>query len=177
MGHYLRRYYSYITDREISMVTGEDKIIDTNPEGGVNAERIIFGRECKYLYLREALSLLYPGEFEQFPLFEKIIIDKNKLQNIIRNNKELFDFIDTEKDEEQNLINESNEEEEDNESDEEKEDNESNKDEDSKEKIIDNENNGKITLSQYYSFIKCVKRPYPSIVTCGINSSEIYILF
>jgi len=166
MGHYLRRYYSYITDREISMVTDEDDIIDTKPEGGVNAEKLILGRESKYLYLKEAIFFFYPGGFDQFPLFDNIIIDKKILKNIIKNNIELFDFIEIEKDEEEKIMNESYEE----------EDVDSNEDEDKKGENIDNKKNGKITLSQYFSFFDSVPNSDFSIVTCGLNRNESYIL-
>lgn len=167
MVNYLRIYYSYITNREISMVTDEDDIIDTKPNGRINAEELILGRETKYLYLKEALCFFYSGEFEQFPLFENIIINKKILKNIIQNNIELFDFIEIGKDEEEKIMNESYEE---------KEDVDSNEDEDKKGNNIDNKKNAKITLSQYYSFFDRVPKSYLSIVSCRLNRNEIYIL-
>ena len=167
MGHYLRRYYSYITDREIAMVTDEDDIIDTKPEGGINAEKLILGRETKYLYLKNAICFFYSGEFEQFPLFENIIINKKILKDIIQNDIELFDFIEIGEDEEEEKMIEYYEE---------KKDVDSSEDEDKKDNNMDNKKNGKITLSQYYSFFDCAPKSYPSIVSCGLNRNEIYIL-
>ena len=167
MGHYLRRYYSYITDREIAMVTDEDDIINTKPEGRINAEKLILGGETRYLYLKNALCFFYSGEFEQFPLFENIIINKKILKDIIQNNIELFDFIEIGKDEEEEIMNEYYEE---------KEDVDSSEDEDKKGNNIDNKKNGKITLSQYYSFFDYAPKSYPSIISCGLNRNEIYIL-
>ena len=58
MGHYLRRYYSFITDRDIPMDTNEDNIIDTKPEEGEYIEKNFLGFNSVKgypLYLKDVL--------------------------------------------------------------------------------------------------------------------------
>ena len=95
MGHFMRRYYSYITDGYISIDTKEDSIIETRPEGGENAEKNFLGFRRPNLYLRDALCFFYSGDFEKYPLFDNIVIDKKSLKNMIndKNNAGIFDFI------------------------------------------------------------------------------------
>ena len=102
LGHYMRRYYSYLTNMAISMNTKEDNKIDTKPEGGFYVEKKFLGFQDSHLYLRNALSFFYYNGFEDYPIVKggKFEVTEEKLKNIINDNPSIFDFILKEKEQE-----------------------------------------------------------------------------
>ena len=95
-GHFLRRYYSFITGGIIKMDTNEDNLIDTKPESGFYIEKNFLGFETETrLYLKDALYLLfYEDNYENYPIIKKEKkLTENDLKIIIKGNIELFDFI------------------------------------------------------------------------------------
>lgn len=99
MGHYIRRYYSYLTHGLISFYTKEDKNLFTGKESGyfIEEEFLGFGGSNKTtLSISETLCLLNYKRFNEYPLKnkkEEFNIDENVLDDIIKNNPEVFDFI------------------------------------------------------------------------------------
>lgn len=164
-GHFLRRYYSYLTNGIIKMNTNDDDLIDTKPEGGEFIEDQFLGIKTRSrLYLKDVLFLLFYGEnFEIFPLVkENVKITEEILEKITIDNPRIFDFIIKEK-----KIN-----------DDEKVDNgkektiinSKKKETDKNDIIID-----KITIEQYCNYINPVRRGISSIISCGFRKNEAYI--
>ena len=98
LGHYLRRYYHYLTHGKISFYTKEDKKIITGKEGGFFVEEEFLGfdsdsKSC--LTISNALCLLYWDKFKDYPIKKNnnFAINKEVLENIVTKNKEVFDFI------------------------------------------------------------------------------------
>ena len=96
MGHYLRRYYSFITDREIPMDTNDD-IIDTKPEGREYVEKNFLGFNSIKgypLYLKEVLLFFYSKYIEKYPINDNYNSENIEiLKYIINEYKDIFDFI------------------------------------------------------------------------------------
>ncbi len=178
-GHFLRRYYSYLTKGVIEMDTNDDNLINTKPEGGFFVEKYFLGLDNRaHLFLKDALFFfLYGDNLENYPIIKNNVDLSNEvLKIIIDKNKEIFDFIknEDEKDEKKEEI-ENKEGEavlEDEQNDEEYEEDE---EDDSKDQIIKKKNN-KITLEQYYNFLHPVKKKIPSIIACGYRRGEKYII-
>ena len=95
LGHYTRRYYSFLTDRDIRMNTEEDDLINTKPEGGFHVEKNFLGFEIpsSILYLKEAIYFFCFKYFKDYPVFKKYKINEQILKNIIKDFPEIFDFI------------------------------------------------------------------------------------
>ena len=202
-GHFLRRYYHYITNGIIKMDTYDDDIIITKPEGGFFAEEKFLGFQTKTeLYLKDALYFLFYGiNLEKYPIIKKDNITKENLKTIINDNPEIFYFIKEES--KKNVISDEKmikeeisknigknikgeekieevEEEYDVEDSEEEEDEEEDKGEKTskgKEKRDDNKKDqkDKITVEQYYNFLNPVRDKFPSIISCGFRKEEKYI--
>ena len=146
-GHYMHRYYSLLTGREISFDTPEkndDKL--TGNESGYYIESKFIGLEPgqSHIGLKKCLALLYSPNLQNYPIIKKqgFSIDINILKIIYNDNKELFNFIITDENDEEN--NNENEEEY---SEEETEDDNIKKDKDYKEE--DNSNDRIILLEDY----------------------------
>ena len=99
MGHYFRRYYSYLTHGLVSFDTKEDKVLHTGDEGGYFIEEEFLGFSGSHqsvLSISESLCLLNYKRFEKYPIKnkkEKFNINKDVLSDIIKNNSFVFDFI------------------------------------------------------------------------------------
>ena len=201
-GHFMRRYYSYITNGIISMNTSDDELINTKPERGEFSEKYFLGfKTHSKLYLKDALYLLFYGDnYNDFPLIKKKgEITEQILKNIILENPKIFDFIEKSEDEninenenmkveEKSLIIEEQEDENNNENGKmEVEENaeDSQEDEEYKEESDEGERQDinkkytvseKITINQYYNLINpaTVNRSI-SIISCGFRKDEDYI--
>ena len=95
-GHFLRRYYSYFTGIKIAFDTKDDDVIDTGEESGFYIERTFLGLKFNsYIGLNNILSLLNPSFYFNYPIIkeDKHKFDQNALRDIIKENRELFDFI------------------------------------------------------------------------------------
>ena len=179
-GHFVRRYYSYITNGLIKMDTNDDDCINTKPEGGFFVEQNFLGFKTQTkLFLKDALYLLfYENNMEQYPIIkpESSITEEN-LKIIIKNNPKLFYFIEGFKNEE--IAEESVK------SDEKKKKfNKNEKVETSKKKndVIEEKNDtqksiekDKITIKQYCNYLNPVRPPFPAIISCGFRKGEIFI--
>ena len=102
-GHFLRRYYSYLTNGGVKMNTKEDDNIDTKPEGGDFIERKFLGiKTHSKLYLKDTLFLFFYGEnFETYPLVKKKMnITEEMLKMICIDNPEIFNFLNIDKEDE-----------------------------------------------------------------------------
>ena len=98
MGHYMRRYYSYLTRGIIAFNTEDDNALNTGIESGDFIESEFLGFNTvnnSNLTLSDTLCLLYCDGFDNYPIEKKkqIIFNKEILENIINNNRDIFDFI------------------------------------------------------------------------------------
>lgn len=189
-GHFIRRYYAYLTNGEISFSTDEDNLIDTKPEGGKHVEKHFLGfYTSSYLTIRNALCFFAYKYLNDYPLAKDGMfqIDKEKLKYIIKENPEVFNFI--LKEEEGEEEEEEGEEEEGNNKIKEK--NKGNQQEDEEEEEESDSDNGeefqefnlednskKISLNQYYNILIPVtlNQNYPTIITCGIAKEDCILL-
>ena len=74
LGHYMRRYYSYMTHGAIAFDTSNDKILDTGEEGGFFVEKIFLGlnkSDKSKLTISESLILFYLDNFKDYPIKKK----------------------------------------------------------------------------------------------------------
>ena len=93
LGHFLRRYYLYLTNNLVKFGAREDKVFKTGKEGGNFVEKKLLGIGLYHsLSLNQALGFLKKN-FEKQPILYKEQIPKDELKTIIKNNPELFDFI------------------------------------------------------------------------------------
>ena len=95
-GHYLRRYYSYFTGIKIAFDTEDDKDIYTGEESGFYIETNYLGlKKISYIKLNNILSLLNSSFYSGYPIIKEdnYKFEDNHLRNIIKENKELFDFV------------------------------------------------------------------------------------
>ena len=109
MGHFTRKYYSYLTEGEVCMNTADEDDLETcyKNEGGFLVETYFLGiQNGKILSLNNCLQILYTPNFENYPIFRKenYIIDEKKIKYIIEENKDIFNFIDKETKVENNYI-------------------------------------------------------------------------
>ena len=191
MGHYLRRYYSFITDRDIRMDTEEDILIDTKPEGGEYIETNFLGFTGSVLYLKDILYFFGCKYFEKYPLKKNYEINEEILKIIINDYPDIFNFISRDEEKEQELKDDEKDEEDDEkddeEEDEEEEDEEEEEDDDDdddekkkeKEEVEKKEKKkeiGQISLEQFISLLSPTKNHYPAIISCGVKAYEIYII-
>ena len=93
MGHFMRRYYSYLTNNLIKFNTFEDEKVNTKPEGGFFVEQKFLG-----LISRESISFnealgLFKENFIDFPILSSEAMEINDLEKVILNNFEYFKFI------------------------------------------------------------------------------------
>ena len=197
LGHYLRRYYSFLTDRDIPMDTNEDNIIDTKPEGGEYVEKNFLGFNSVKgypLYLKDALLFFYSKYIEKYPINDNYNSENIEiLKFIINEYKDIFDFILVKENEnyEEDDFGEGDEdfgEEEEEEEDSEKKDlgkgDIKKKNPQKDESIIkqkeleeyNEKNKAKISITQYQSLICPPKKTYPAIISCGFRKNENYIL-
>ena len=179
-GHFIRRYYSYITKGLIKMDTNDDDCINTKPEGGFFAEREFLGFKTQSrLYLKDALFLLfYESNMDNYPIIKpETQITEEILKIIIKNNPELFSFID-------DFENEEITKEKVNKDEKKKEFKKNEKEETSKKKsdIIGEKKNikktiakDKITISQYCNYLNPVRPRFPAIISCGFRKGEMFI--
>ena len=188
-GHFLRRYYSYITNGIIKMDTNEDALINTSPEGGLFVERNFLGFKTESrLYLKDALFFFfYKDNYDNYPIIkEGKELTEDNLKDIIINNSKIFDFIDLEgqtlkvEDKIKTNIHDSQNIEEEKEEKEEKtkaQKGKTNKDNIKKEDQKKSNQNDKITIKNYYNYLNPVKNKFPSKVSCGFRRGEIFIEF
>ena len=101
LGQYLRRYYSLLTGNKISFTTIEDKDLPMGKEGEIYIETEFLGlRKSSYLAIEEALGLLYSPAFDNnYPILKNFEINSNSLKQVIDDNKDIFDFIQDNKNE------------------------------------------------------------------------------
>ena len=92
LGHFLRRYYSYLTNNLIKFGTKEDKYFKTGDEGGIFVQKKFLGLKNNSISLNESIGF-FKSEFKAYPILYKDEIPENELIEIINNNKEYFDFI------------------------------------------------------------------------------------
>ena len=178
-GHFIRRYYSYITKGLIKMDTKGDDVINTRPEGGYFVELEFLGITSESrLYLKDTLFLLFYENMEQYPIIksEKTITEEI-LKIIIKNNQKLFSFIDDFENEE--ITKESVKK---GEKKKELKKNEKEKTSEKKSEVIEKKKNiektdtkDKITISQYCNYLNPVRHPFPAIISCGFRRGEIFI--
>ena len=197
-GHFLRRYYSYITNGIIKMDTNEDALINTSPEGGLFVERNFLGFKTESrLYLKDALFFFfYKDNYYNYPIIkEGKELTEDNLKDIIINNSKIFDFIDLEgqtlkvEDKIKTNIHDSQNIEEEKEEKKEKEEKEekeektkaekgkTDKDNIKKEDQKKSNQNDKITIKNYYNYLNPVRNKFPSIISCGFRRGEIFIEF
>ena len=171
-GHFVRRYYSYITKGIIKMDTKDDDCINTKPESGLFIEKNFLGFKTKTeLFLKDALFLLFDeNNMEQYPIIKsETPITEEMLKIIIKNNPKLFYFIDDFENEE--ITKESAK----------KYEKKKESKQDKKEEIEEKKNikkniaNDKITISQYYNYLNPVRPSFPAIISCGYRKGEIFI--
>lgn len=193
--HFLRRYYSYITNGIIKMDTNEDALINTSPEGGSFVERNFLGFKTESrLYLKDALFFFfYKDNYDNYPIIkEGKELTEDNLKEIVKNNPKIFYFIDLEgqavKGEDKIIknihdiggknIKEEKEEKEKKEEKKEKTKTEKGKKRKDNKKKKDEKKlnqNDKITIKNYFNFLNPVKNKFPSIVSCGFRRGEIFI--
>ena len=180
-GHFIRRYYSYITKGIIKMNTKDDDCINTKPEGGFFAEKNFLGYTTEsILYLKDALFLFFfDSNMEQYPIIKSgIPITEEILKAIIKNNPKLFYFIadlENEEAEEYNIKIDENKEENKkirNEKKYEKKRSRSNEDNKKTQKTIGED---KITINQYCNYLNPIRPPFPAIISCGYRKGEVFI--
>ena len=162
------------------MDTNDDDCINTKPEGGIFAEREFLGFKTQSrLYLKDALFLLfYESNMDNYPIIKpETQITEEILKIIIKNNPELFSFID-------DFDNEEITKEKVNKDEKKKEFKKNEKEETSKKKsdIIGEKKNDKknitkdkITISQYCNYLNSVRPRFPAIISCGFRKGEIFI--
>ena len=98
LGHYLRRYYSFLTGKLIAFNTLDyDNDIYTGTEGGIYIEEKFLGINfSKTITIKNALLILFWEGFTKYPILEKkdvFNINENILKIIIEGNRCLFSFI------------------------------------------------------------------------------------
>ena len=98
MGHFLRRYYAYLTNHLVKFGTKEDTIFKTGAEGGKFAKKNFLGLDnnISSLSLNEAFGF-FKDEFKDFPILYIDKIPENDLKEIIKKRGEFFDFISEDK--------------------------------------------------------------------------------
>jgi hypothetical protein len=94
LGHFLRRYYFYLTHGIIAFNTLDDSIMNINEDGGNFIEKKFLGIIPNgKLFLKDILILISGGKnYDNYPLV-KGEITENFLKEIINNNKKIFYFI------------------------------------------------------------------------------------
>ena len=94
MGHFLRRYYSYLTNNLVKFGTAEDKVFVTGKESGKFVETNFLGLEVSISSLSLCDSMGYfRTKFEKYPILYDDQVPKEDLDIIIEKNPEFFDFI------------------------------------------------------------------------------------
>ena len=89
LGHYMRRYYSYMTHGAIAFDTSNDKILDTGEEGGFFVEKIFLGlnkSDKSKLTISEALILFYWDNFKDYPIKKnnRDFLNREMLENVFK---------------------------------------------------------------------------------------------
>ena len=92
MGHFLRRYYSFLTNGLLKFETKEDEKFVTNESGNFGESVFLGLSNNRTLSLNESLGF-FKSDFDKYPILYKGHISDNDLILIIKNNEELFDFI------------------------------------------------------------------------------------
>ena len=98
LGHFLRRYYAFLTNHVVKFGTKEETIFKTGAEGGIFVERKFLGLDynIRSLSLNDAIGF-FKDNFENFPILYADKIPKNDLRQIIEKNKDFFYFISEDK--------------------------------------------------------------------------------
>ena len=156
------------------MDTEDDNFINTQPESGKFVEREFLGFTSESrLYLKDALFLLFYGSnMEQYPIIKsKTPITEEILKIIIKDNPELFTFIDDFDNEEISKENVKK--------DEKKKETKKNEQEEALKREKKNTKKttakNKITISQYCNYLNPVRPRFPAIISCGFRKGEIFI--
>ncbi len=93
MGHFLRRYYSYLTNNLVKFGTKEDKTFKTGVEGGSFVERNLLGLETYYsLSLNQSFGFL-KEDFENAPILFNNQIPKKVLEKLVNENIDFLELI------------------------------------------------------------------------------------
>ena len=92
LGHFLRRYYSFLTNNLVKLGTKEDTTFQTGIEGGKFVELNFLGLFFSSLSLLESIGF-FKDEFNDYPILFVDRIDKKELRDIIVKNPSFFDFI------------------------------------------------------------------------------------
>ena len=103
LGHFLRRYYAFLTNHLVKFGTKEETTFKTGTEGGKFVEKKFLGLDnnISSLSLNEAIGF-FKADFKNFPILYTEIIPEDDLKNIIGENGYFFDFI-SEKEEENKI--------------------------------------------------------------------------
>lgn len=93
MGHFLRRYYSFLTNNKVKFNTKEDNVINMKPESGNFVEREFLGILYSHsISFNESIEF-FKKDFKTFPIISQENLELKDLRNIIENNKDYFGFI------------------------------------------------------------------------------------
>lgn len=106
-GHYLRRYYSYLTGQKISLSTNDDSEIFTGYEGGSFVESEFLGINNQFeLTIKNILGLFYEENYLEYPIIKTydFEINENILKKIVEKNQNIFNFINLENDPKNDII-------------------------------------------------------------------------
>lgn len=94
LGHYLRRYYSYLTGQRISFDTFGDNEINTGIESGYFTEAEFLGlRNRSEMTLKNILGLLYTNNYSDYPIINNFDLNESILEKIVEENPTLFYFV------------------------------------------------------------------------------------
>ena len=98
LGHFLRRYYAYLTNHLLKFGTKEDTIFKTWAERGKFVEKNFLGLDSNIssLSLNEAIRF-FKDKFENFPILYSDKIPEKDLKEIIEKRGDFFDFISEDK--------------------------------------------------------------------------------
>jgi len=92
LGHFLRRYYAYLTNHKVKFGTKEDKKYKTGEESDFFVEKELLGLSIfRSISLNQSLGLL-KKDFNDAPILFKNQIPKKELEEIIISNSDFLEF-------------------------------------------------------------------------------------
>jgi len=150
LGHFLRRYYSLLTNNLVKLGTKEDTTFRTGIEGGKFVELNFLGLYFFSLSLLESIGF-FNDEFNDYPILFIDKVDKKELRDIIVKNPIFFDFITLGAKQ--------------------KDDKKDDKKVDKKDNKIDD----KLTLNEFHSYLLKGFQPQPRIY-CGNRVENVILL-
>lgn len=93
LGHFLQRYYSFLTGNIIKFNTKEDDIVNTKPEGGFFIEKNFLGLSRHNIIGFKEILGFFRNDFNDFPIVAENINEIKDFEKIIRSNSDYFDFV------------------------------------------------------------------------------------